>query len=155
MLACQSADRMAQVPLEGHHPLFFRTVLQALLVHIHYPFHHLEAGDDEEDDIRVGRIKRVHSFAAYARKACARLHADIASLSDAELEAFHAQHLPSRASFLAFVRLRTFFSQCIESVIVLDRLLFLCEDRGVLEPQTTCAFDPLCSPRCFMHMARR
>ena len=125
MLACQSAERMAAVSVRDHETLFRRTVLQAFL-EAHRDRVPASAWSDS-GDVTVGRIKNASTWPAYARKACARIGFDLQDMRDGELEAFFSMHAWQLRPFQCFVRLRTALAQVVESIIVLDRKVFLDE----------------------------
>ena len=143
MQACQSAERMGPFAAADAAPLLYRAVLQA---------HRDALALPPDGESRVGRIRHPSSFAAYVRKAAARLGRPVAA-SDAMLEAMYASHAALLRPLALVVRLRAVFAQCIESIIVLDRHVFLLEGGDACA--TECVFDASQSPRCFAHTGHR
>eukprot|EP00042_Codosiga_hollandica_P032775 m.212683 g.212683 ORF g.212683 m.212683 type:complete len:333 (+) comp54015_c0_seq2:588-1586(+) len=159
MLACQSTARMAQESFESHELVYYRTVLQCLL-HRHRLLTVSEDDDSFQSEPRVGRIKRVRSFADYALKALSRLKVAEASICNEEyLRQFFEEFRPAYGQFVRFLRLRAGFASCIERLIGLDRLCVLLEassaQQQAISARLVQVFDPALSPRAFALVASR
>ncbi|KAK8765662.1 hypothetical protein V5799_031730 [Amblyomma americanum] len=137
MLAAQCANRRQ----ESGDTLFWRALLQMLLT------------DEElQSGRRVGRVVGAKSFVEYVHQALQRLGREVeddATLR-AEAESLERRYAgKQRHQLSAFHRLRVAWAGCIEALLLLDRLMFLLEQRPtVAEAHIVRLFDPTLSPRC-------
>ncbi|XP_044257850.1 methyltransferase-like protein 25 [Tribolium madens] len=138
MIANQSVERVLQ---EGELPnitIFYRAILQVIL----------ETFCTELPTKHVGKFRKlpVH-FKEYVRLALKRIEVTI-NVTDNEIESIFS-HYESRLNELnIFYLLRCKLSPVIESLILLDRLLFL-QEQGIEHCFLVQFFDPVVSPRCY------
>nr|CAD7265244.1 unnamed protein product [Timema shepardi] len=120
MLAAQAIERMADTRQLSVEPLFYRALLQVLLV---------EKCGSNQPSGHVGRLAtKCSSFHEYARKALVKLGLSI-QVEEEELGTLYRDHLTQRDQLAAYFGLRVSLARVVETVILLDRLLFLHEQR--------------------------
>lgn len=148
MLSCQSIDRTVAQHEHPHNHLFFRALLEVLIEQKFPEYANL---------IEVGKMKTCTTFAEYARKSSKRnVHINFDSMTDDELNQFHADHIRDEKEMHLFYMLRLSLAAVIETVILLDRLLYMLE-MDELHSDGGCNrhsymvrfFDPVISPRCY------
>ncbi|XP_069677807.1 probable methyltransferase-like protein 25 [Periplaneta americana] len=137
MLSAQALDRIGENHQLTSEPLFFRALLQVLL--IRKCGEHIPWG-------QVGRLK-YQNFVDYVQKAVQKLHLSI-EVSEDEIEALHRNYLNEQQQLHVFFLLRLSLAPVIETVILLDRLLYL-HEKGIQESYLVQLFDPVISPRCY------
>lgn len=136
MLSAQSVDRLLHKKEHPNNTIFYRAVFQELLVK--------HCGTFPERN--VGRFKKeCVSFADYARKAVNRIEADV-DLED--FEGFFEEYAHRQTEMNFFIMLRSMLAPAIETVILLDRLLYMYE-QGIENSFLVRLFDPIISPRCY------
>ena len=75
-------------------------------------------------------------------------------ISEAEiLSTFESLNLQHRQHLNAFYQLRSLFAPLIEGLVLLDRLVFLLEQKNVSDAYLVKIFDPVISPRCYALIA--
>lgn len=122
-------------------PLFYRALLQQLLVSKY-------GNDDVVINNTVGRIAhKCDTFPEYVYKALKRLNLNI-QVGENELEKLQLDHMQDWEHLKIFFLVKTSLASVIESVIIMDRLLYL-HEMGVNDAFVTKLFDPLLSPRCY------
>lgn len=149
MLSCQSIDRTVAQHAKPHSHLFYRALLE-LLIAQNFP--------EYTNLIEVGKLKPCSTFAEYTRKSSKRnVHINFDSMTDDELNRFHADHITDEKKLHLFYLLRLSLAAVIETVILLDRLLYLLEidERRNSDGESkrhsymVRFFDPVISPRCY------
>ncbi|XP_018330470.1 methyltransferase-like protein 25 [Agrilus planipennis] len=134
MLAAQSLERILHKSEEPNTTNFYRAILQVFLKK--HNFRHFN----------IGRIKsKCCSFEEYARTALKKTNLNI---SDNELRSMYELYEGDQNAFIAFYLLRCYLAPAIESLILLDRLMYLNEN-GIKESYLVQLFDPIMSPRCY------
>lgn len=136
MLAAQCVDRRR----ETSETLFWRALLQLMLTR-----------EERASGGRVGRVNVAASFADYACRALQRLGRDVHGREvEVEAEALEREYAGEpRRRLMAFHQLRIAWAGCVEGLLLLDRLVFLLEQRAsVAEAHLVRIFDPALSPRC-------
>ncbi|KAJ9584028.1 hypothetical protein L9F63_021632 [Diploptera punctata] len=193
MLAAQSLDRMGEQQEAQTESLYFRALLQVLL---------LERCGENVPWGQVGRLTaKCVNFVDYVQKALKRLKLDIqmtgyefpdypetstidgfitvailnncciqrldlmtweatgnevdlllvlfqSNVDRDEIEALHRNHCHEQEKLHIFFLLRVSLAPVIETIILLDRLLYL-HEQGVQEAHLIRLFDPVISPRCY------
>ncbi|XP_050696122.1 protein split ends-like isoform X2 [Eriocheir sinensis] len=145
MLSSQAADRLTQGNIGGADSLYWRALLQVVLVDRLGDVSHLS---------HVGRLSaKCHTFPEYAQAALARLGVSL-EVTEEELQEYDRSHSSSKDRLERFFLLRASLAAVVEGAVLLDRLAFLCEQDNVsafLVPM----FDPVTSPRCHALIAVR
>lgn len=146
MLACQSIQRTIDAKETPHDHLFFRALLEILIVDKHPAY---------RNAINVGRVKKCDTFVEYVRKCSKRIDiVDFDGVSDQELYDIERKYSSHRQIMNVFFLLRLSLAPILESVILLDRLLYLKEqnEEGNGDKASIYLvkmFDYIVSPRCF------
>lgn len=143
MLASQSLERtVAARELPGR-SLFYRALLEVLIA---------ERRPELGNCVQVGRMKGVDAlrFGEYVARCVRRLGADALPVDVAEVErreaALMAEYGLQQRRMELFYLVRQTFAPVLETVILLDRLLYL-KECGVEEAYLVQLFDPVVSPR--------
>ncbi|KAK7074237.1 Methyltransferase-like protein 25 [Halocaridina rubra] len=145
MLSCQPAERFCQRNLNSTMALYWRSLLQILL---------LERIGSKSDIPIVGRIaSKCHDFPSYARAAFKKMPVNI-EISDGELKDYNKKYLNHIEKIERFFLLRASLAPVIEGLMLLDRLAFLSE-QGLGSAYLVQLFDPVTSPRCHAVIAIR
>ena len=140
MLSVQSIHRFVdekEFPLDN---LFYRAVLEVLIV---------RKWPELKERIRVGRIKKCQSFVEFVRKCAVKnSHLDVAAVTDDELVGIFKEFSVEAGFMVLFQLMRISIAHVIESVILIDRLLYL-KEINRFEATLVRLFDPVVSPRCY------
>lgn len=138
MLASQSVDRILSNKQTENKSIFYRAIFQ-VLIEKHQP--HL-AGS------QTGRLKKdCNTFLDYVRFAAKRINAAF-DLSEQQIYDVFLEFESREVELNVFYLLRAFLAQVVESVILLDRLLFLLE-QGYSGSYLVQLFNRVLSPRCY------
>lgn len=144
MLACNSVHRMIDKKEQPSRHLFYRALLEILIQ---------RKSPEHLNHVQVGRMKPCASFAEYVRRTNKRnpwLKFDIDHLSDEELLELHNEHRMHELFLDIYHLMRVSLATTIETIILLDRLLYLKENEqngGV--SYLVRFFQPVISPRCY------
>ncbi|MPC56439.1 Methyltransferase-like protein 25 [Portunus trituberculatus] len=145
MLSSQATDRLTQGNLGGPDSLYWRALLQVVLVD--------KLGDVSELS-HVGRLSgKCQTFTEYAVMAMARLGVSV-NVTKEELEEYDKKYRSTRDKLERFFLLRASMAAVVEGAMLLDRLAFLCEQEDV-SAYLVPLFDPVTSPRCHALLAVR
>ncbi|KAL3277180.1 hypothetical protein HHI36_012531 [Cryptolaemus montrouzieri] len=141
MVAAQSVNRVFYKKELPDLSIFYRALLQVVLV--------------ERCEVlptkNVGKMRKKYgNFTEYAKMAFNKLEINPHSLciSDEDLENLYRDYLPHLDELNIFYLIRCMTSPVIESLILLDRLLFLLE-QGHKHSFLVQLFNPIVSPRCY------
>jgi len=148
MVAAQPMDRLlANLPLPSE-SLLWRAILQVLLKR-HKP-------DLKFEDQHVGRIaKKSDSFVNYVHKSFDKLCIKL-EISDEEIEQVYQTFARShRQKLIGYYQLKSMLGPAIEGLILLDRLLWLAENKDVNDAYLVKMFDAVVSPRCYSIVATK
>lgn len=104
------------------------------------------------NSIQVGRLKHIKDFSDYVRAVCKKTELNFDSISDDELISLEKCLDNHRHQINLFYLLRMTFAPVIETLILLDRLLFL-REKNISNSFLVKMFDPVVSPRCFAVVA--
>lgn len=143
MLASQSLDRTVDARELPGRSLFYRALLEVLIA---------ERRPELRNCVQVGRMKGVDAlpFGAYVARCAKRLGADALPVDVAEVErreaALMVEYALEQRRMELFYLVRQTFAPVLETVILLDRLLYL-RECGVSEAYLVQLFDPVVSPR--------
>lgn len=145
MLSSQATDRLTQGSIGEPDSLYWRALLQVVLV---------DKLGDISDLSHVGRLSgKCQTFTEYARLAMARLGVSV-NVTDEELEEYDQKHSSFKDKLERFFLLRASMAAVVEGAMLLDRLAFLCEQEDV-SAYLVPLFDPVTSPRCHALLAVR
>uniref|UniRef100_A0A6P7G621 Methyltransferase-like protein 25 n=1 Tax=Diabrotica virgifera virgifera TaxID=50390 RepID=A0A6P7G621_DIAVI len=141
MIAAQSMERILDKRELPKDTIFYRALLEVIL---EKRFNSLDP-----DKRHVGKIRRkCENFVQYAREAFKKLKVSCADVSDAELEELFQLYKQKEYELYIFYLIRNMLSPIIESIILMDRLLYLYE-LGIENAYLVQVFDPVVSPRCY------
>ncbi|XP_067946526.1 probable methyltransferase-like protein 25 isoform X2 [Watersipora subatra] len=149
MLSMQAMEKSAVsgVGGGGERSLFWRALLQQILLDMH--------GYWSKEWI-VGKISaKCSDFTEYVYKALKRLKLDHSMLSPSDINAYLEKYKESEKQMPMFFQLRIALSPCIESIILLDRCLYLMEQESTDVVLAKRLFDPVQSPRCYGIIANK
>lgn len=139
MLSAHSTDRIFNKKELPNRNIFYRAVLEVFLSE-YFP---------DLDTKEVGRFRGCKiEFGVYARKALKRLNIDGSEFSDDDLNRCYASLICKEKQLYTFSLLRCLLAPLIESLILLDRLIYLYEN-GFGNSYLVQLFDPVVSPRCY------
>ncbi|KAH8401422.1 hypothetical protein KR009_005356 [Drosophila setifemur] len=140
MLAAQSIERTLDAKELPNITLYYRALLE-ILVCRHAP--HLK------NELQVGKVRKFENFADYVQKCAAKLDAPwLAAIEEDELQCLLREYALDKLYLDLFYLLRMSFAPVLESLILLDRLLYL-KELGHESSYLLDLFDPVISPRHF------
>lgn len=125
----------------------YRASLQSLWVSklVHHAPSELQTGN-----ISVGKIAaKCPTLADYIRRAQTKLMVPHQVVRDAEIASLWELSESTLRRNRIFSALRHLLAHCVESLILLDRLLFLQSSSEIEVASLVPLFDPVTSPRCF------
>lgn len=138
MLAAQSMERTLSAKEPPNITLYYRALLEVLVCR-HAP--HLK------NELQVGRIQKCNNFSEYIKKCSSKLNAPwLAAVEEQELDSLLQQYEEDKHFLELFYLLRMTFAPIIESIILLDRLLYL-KELGYERSYLVDLFDAVVSPR--------
>lgn len=147
MLAAYSADRVFANPdLSNVSKIFYRALLEKYLQEFH----------PEVKVTNLGPIKAT-SFAEYvtnAQKAKPEMF-EGHTIDEDVASSYYKDHLSRWNQMLIFYLFRMSFAAVIESVILMDKVLYLLESEEIRELRLVKLFDPVVSPRCYLIQASK
>ncbi|XP_050096594.1 probable methyltransferase-like protein 25 [Anopheles aquasalis] len=142
-LASESIERACINRENPSDKLGYRALLQVVL---------LQYG--QKKSLQVGRLKS-GAFIDYVRKSVRRLGLeDRVTISDESLLELEARFTPELEQLKVFYLIRQQFAPVVETLILLDRLLFLRES-GYERSFLVKLFEPVVSPRCYALIAMK
>lgn len=140
MIAAQSIERILKKKELPNKTIFYRALLEILIEQ--------KCPEFPKDKRTVGRFRKgCGDFKEYVRKAFDRIGFPV-SVSDAEIELFYLEYAHREKEMYIFNLIRNMIAPVIESIIMLDRLLYLYEN-GHINTYLVHLFDPVVSPRCY------
>ncbi|KAI8128697.1 Methyltransferase-like protein 25, partial [Lucilia cuprina] len=143
MLAAQSIERVMAAKELPNISLYYRALLELLICEEH---------KDLENTVQVGKIRKFSNFKEYV-DLCRKKYPHLNLKAERIDEIFTAQELSRNKKYLdLFYLLRMTFAPVLESLILLDRLLFL-REKGYEQSYLIPVFDPVVSPRHFAIVA--
>ncbi|XP_037032231.1 methyltransferase-like protein 25 [Bradysia coprophila] len=145
MLGSQSIHRTKQEKDLPQISLFYRALLETLIAD-KYP--------EYKNRIQVGRSKRTTNFVDYVRVACKKGELNFDSITDDELLTLEKSLDHHRLQINLFYLVRMTFAPVIETLILLDRLLYV-KENDISNSFLVKLFDPVVSPRCFAIVAMK
>lgn len=143
MLAVQPFHRIVDEMEQPHDHLFYRALLEVLIVKNHPQY---------KNAIHVGRIKKCHTFIEYVRKCSKRIELlNFDHLTDGEINDMYNAHVHHYDYLKLFYMMRLSLAPIIETIILLDRFLYLKEqnDNELSTIYLVKFFDSVLSPRCY------
>nr|CAB3265792.1 protein RRNAD1-like [Phallusia mammillata] len=157
MLALKAPERHAvmnpkQQREKSERSLFYRAVLSVILKEKY-------GLKSDSKDACIGKIfSKSHSFLDYIRRSLNKLRLDSSLLSDEEIDNYLQSYEPRFKELVAFSMIRHQYGPAVESIIVLDKYLYLLEqvkNTGIEKCFIGEVFDPILSPRCFALIASK
>lgn len=140
MIAAQSIERILDKKEFPNKTIFYRSLYEVLLKRNFPSLSSIEK--------QVGRFrKECSTFEEYVQKASQRLDLEI-DINGEEILQLYEEYKNRRHELNLFYILRGLLSSSIESLILLDRLLFLLEN-GFEKSYLVHLFNPVISPRCY------
>ncbi|GBB86593.1 hypothetical protein RclHR1_00130034 [Rhizophagus clarus] len=143
-LACQVPSRWSiqqELSIKAFEHHFFRALLQYILI---------EKGLVESAP-RIGKLhhRSFTSFSTYCNAALKKLSLPLNSISQLESGKYYSEFKQKgfMRKIIIFWTLRAMLGPCFESIILLDRCLYLSENNFVKEVKCFGIFDELKSPR--------
>ncbi|KAJ6646660.1 putative methyltransferase-like protein 25 [Pseudolycoriella hygida] len=143
MLASQSTHRTIHQRELPQISLFYRAVLETIIT---------EKFPHYTNSVQVGRSKKTENFIDYVRSLAGKTQIDFDSISDEELIRYEQSFQTNRLQINLFYLIRMTFASVLETLILLDRLLYL-REANVPHSFLVKLFDPILSPRCFAVVA--
>lgn len=137
MLSSQSIDRIICDKRVPRNSIFYRAILQVIIQKY--------CKDVTVDN--VGKLKNFDKFLDYYRAAMKRINLRL-DLTDEEIEEFSKSFECKREELNVFTLIRYMLAPAIESIILLDRLLYL-QEQCITNAYLVKLFDPVISPRCY------
>ncbi|OQV22476.1 putative Methyltransferase-like protein 25 [Hypsibius exemplaris] len=140
MLASQSPERILLSGIETSvQSMFFRAVLQELLGR-----HGVHLGSLD----RVGKIDVTGGIDFVQYVAAARRVITIPSeISDDDARACLADFESLKSTIAVIILIRVMLAPCLEQIVLLDRALFLLDQKNVADVHLVSLFSPVVSPR--------
>lgn len=142
-LASQAPERMVDSNKLPDRNIFYRAVLQVLL-HDHFL--------PNKENVGSSATKE-KDFVNYTRAALNKLKLDHTTLNDETIVSYLNKYTTAERKLYVFYQLRTVMTRVIESMILMDRLLYLREQGTSCEIYNL--FDPVKSPRCYVIAASK
>jgi len=140
MLAAQSIERTLDTKELPNVTLYYRALLE-ILVCRHAP--------ELKNELQVGKVRKFESFEEYIQKCATKLDAPwLAAVEKEELQSLLQEYAVHKYFLDLFYLLRMSFAPVLESLILLDRLLYL-KELGYERSYLIDLFDPVISPRHF------
>lgn len=135
MIGAHSYERVLHEKENPNISLFYRTLFELIL-----------KSNGINENFRLGKIK-FNDFHDYLRKCIKKCNLNI-DLSTEDIEKLLEKHEIDRKRIYIFYLIRLLFAPIIESIIILDRLLYLLEN-NCHNSYIVKLFDPVISPRCY------
>ncbi|XP_055905028.1 probable methyltransferase-like protein 25 [Eupeodes corollae] len=143
MLAAQSIHRTQNAKELPNISLFYRALLEVMIV---------ERDPSLKDTVQVGKIKKFNNFKEYIALCSRKVSLELETLAEEDIERIEKTY-EKQAKFLdLFYLLRMGFAPVLETLIILDRLLYL-REQGYANSYVIPLFDPVVSPRHFCIVA--
>ncbi|XP_064538166.1 probable methyltransferase-like protein 25 [Drosophila montana] len=144
MLAAQSIERTLSAKELPNITIFYRALLEILVC---------RRAPHLKNQLKVGKVHKFNNFIEYVQICAKKLGEPwLAAVGEAELVALLQQHDTDRHYLSLFYLLRMSFAPVLESVILLDRLLYL-KELGYEHSYLIDLFDAVISPRHYAIVA--
>ncbi|EDW60587.1 probable methyltransferase-like protein 25 [Drosophila virilis] len=144
MLAAQSIERTLSSKELPNITLYYRALLEILIC---------RRAPHLKNKLKVGKVHKFNNFFEYVKICAKKLNEPwLAAVGEAELEALLQQHDVDWHYLSLFYLLRMSFAPVLESVILLDRLLYL-KELGYEHSFLIDLFDAVISPRHYAIVA--
>lgn len=140
MLAAQSLDRTVASRELPARSLFYRALLEVVLT---------RADSSLKNCVQVGRMKNCGTFSEYVRRCTNRKNLTVDGVQDdAFLEQLMESYRHENRLLELFYLIRMTYAPVLESLILLDRVLYL-KEQNIDSVFLVKLFDPVISPRCY------
>lgn len=138
MLATQCLERIVETRKMPEANLYYRAILEKLL-------RERWLKDQPVLKFKIGKIKNCQSLEEYLKKGCKKLNIDM-DLTTEQIAIIEKDHELDRELMTLHYFLRLLLAKSIETLISLDRFLYLLE-RNIRHVYLVKLFDPAISPR--------
>lgn len=138
MLSLQSIHRIIAERELPSSSLFYRSLFELLKSEIIY----------ENDDSKVGRIGNCIDFNEYMTKVAKKVKLNLNSFNSNYLLELELSNQYNRKLLNLFYLIRLSFAPILETLIMLDRYLYL-KENNIKHVFLVKLFDPVVSPRCY------
>jgi hypothetical protein len=144
MLASQSIHRVKANRELPNDILTYRALFELILQQ-----HSIESTDNasRSKSVQVGKIK-CNNFVDYVEKCIKKLNIKLNEDNLPDLDVFYRQHQFDCKLLKLFYLIRLSFAGIIETIIILDKYLYLLEHENK-NAFIVKLFDPVLSPRCY------
>uniref|UniRef100_A0A034VQK5 Methyltransferase-like protein 25 n=1 Tax=Bactrocera dorsalis TaxID=27457 RepID=A0A034VQK5_BACDO len=141
MLATQSFERVTSERTAMNITLYYRALIEVLIC---------DSAKEMRQKLQVGKVRKFANFNEYVALCCKKFASQNCNLHwDATvLDSVQKQYAADAHYMHLYYLLRMCFAQVIESLILLDRLLYL-KELGYAESYLVAVFDAVISPRRF------
>lgn len=141
MLATQSFERVTNERSTMNISLYYRALLEILVC---------DSVKTMPQKLQVGKVRKFTNFNEYVEFCCKKFAAQNCNLhwNTAALDSVQEQYAADAHYMHLYYLLRMCFAKIIESIILLDRLLYL-KELGYAESYLVAVFDAVISPRRF------
>ncbi|XP_071941882.1 probable methyltransferase-like protein 25 [Antedon mediterranea] len=145
MVGCMAVQRVHQAKELPTEKLFYRAVFQSILI---------DNFKDYNNCRNVGKLAgKCKNFVEYCRRAFQKLDLDGSKLTDDQLLQYYNKYNPDKRKLQAFNQFRSALAPSIEGLILLDRLLYLKEQKQTSLAYIVKLFNQVISPRCYAIVA--
>ncbi|XP_075165375.1 putative methyltransferase-like protein 25 [Haematobia irritans] len=138
MLAAQSIERTRSSKELPNISLFYRSLFEVLVCEYH---------PELKDSVQVGKLKKFENFAQYV-ELCKKKYPELDNIPNERVNSLQDEAQAYKYFLDMFYLLRMTFAPVLESIILLDRLLYL-QECGHNKSYLIAAFDAVVSPRRF------
>lgn len=137
MLASQSVYRTIYAKELPNLCLFYRSLFEVLIC----------GKIQDQKYAQVGKIKKIKNFPDYFRKCLKRIDIEM-DIDDNDLNILYNKYDYERQLLNLFYLIRMTLAPVIETIILLDRLLYL-KENSIDKSYIVKLFDSVVSPRCY------
>lgn len=145
MLASQSIHRTQTKTDLNTQSLFYRALLEVIMK---------EKFPEVAETPRVGKVKKFSNFKEYLKRCDEKCQLQLDRLEASYVDEILEKYANMENLISLFYLVRMSYAQVIESLILLDRLLYL-KEKGIEKSYLIRLFDPVTSPRCYGIVAIR
>lgn len=146
MLACQNVLKHHSVTTGKSFLSVYRRAVLQMIIKTHFP----SVASHRLSEMVVGRLRRApDDDLTYVHLALQRVGLNPLQVNDLQIKSAFDECQPYRVFLKAMLKLRIALAPCIETLLILDRLLYLQEQTHVRRAFLVQLFNPELSPRCY------